>query len=265
MAKKAKTGSKKPVIKKTSKPVSKSVVKSTAQKTSSKSITPPSKVKKGQKPVKKEEQEEKPTTAVKKNQNPLSSDDDDRIPSNATVTKGKRKNYSEIDKEVLDYINVAGSTPILMDNIAHSLDLSRDEVKKSLSRLENKNPPKIQTRLVMEDSRWVLEIRKIEEYGIDHSKKKVSKLIWDTVNDMPCFICPFSSKCSEGQELYNPKTCPYLTEWLMITINKEEYHNNPFHPEFDVKKKRRLEFDEEVPKASGPEENESENSDFFEE
>ena len=265
MAKKAKVGSKKPVIKKTTKPVSKSVVKSTPQKAPSKTIKPSSNAKKGHKPIKKAKPEEDIATLYEKNQTSISSEDNDHLSSNATVSKGKRKNYSEMDKEVLDYINAAGTIPILIDKIAHNLDLSFDEIKKSLVRLENKNPPKIQTRLVMEDSRWILEIRKIEEYGIDHSKKKVSKLIWDTVNDMPCFICPFSSKCSEGQELYNPKTCPYLTEWLMTTINKGDYHNNPFHPEFDVKKKRRLEFDEEVPAASGPEEEESESSDFFEE
>ena len=56
------------------------------------------------------------------------------------------------------------------------------------------------------------------------------------MNDLPCFICPYISKCSLGQLQYNPKICPYMTLWLETSIKGEKYTANPFHPKFIDKK-----------------------------
>ena len=93
----------------------------------------------------------------------------------------------------------------------------------------------------MENSRWINRVTKIEDYGLKiKSKKKSSKLIWDTVNDLPCFICPYIKKCNYGQKHYNPKECEWLTEWLISNITTtEKFTKNPFHPDYTSKKAKK--------------------------
>jgi len=112
--------------------------------------------------------------------------------------------------------------------------------------MESKIPPRIRSKLVMQQSRWMTQISKVEDYGLDLSTpKKTPKLVWETLNDLPCFICPYNQKCNDGQELYNPTCCPYLTDWLMSTLNGEiPFQGNPFHQTYELKKKKEDEEEE---------------------
>ncbi|MCF2142061.1 MAG: hypothetical protein K9W44_18575 [Candidatus Lokiarchaeota archaeon] len=152
-------------------------------------------------------------------------------------TSTKRKNYFAVDKQILLALTNAPNNSLVVDELIERFNLSRDEIDKSIKRLESKDPPKIRTNLVMYQSRWVKQITKIDDFGITVKKQnKSKKLVWETINDLPCFICPFSKKCNEGQKQYNPKKCPYLTDWLISSINNEQYLGNPFHQEYDSKK-----------------------------
>lgn len=154
--------------------------------------------------------------------------------------KTKKINYSEVDNQILDLLELQPEHILYFDVIETQFGFSVDEIKKACKRLENKNPPKITTKLVMENSKWITRIKKVENYGLDISpKKKSSKLVWNTANDEPCFICPYIKKCSDGQELYNPKSCAWLTDWLISTVNSTEpFTGNPFHPDYTSKKSR---------------------------
>jgi hypothetical protein len=154
--------------------------------------------------------------------------------------KPKKRNYSEIDHSLLDLLTSQSDHILYFDAIEESLHLSEEDIKKAIKRLENKQPPKITSKLVMEGSRWIIQIKLVESYGavLKHSKK-ANNLIWETANDLPCFICPYIGKCSDGQELYNPKTCPYLSDWLISTVDSSEpFMGNPFHPDFTSKKSK---------------------------
>ena len=151
--------------------------------------------------------------------------------------KSKKKNYSLIDKEIFALLEKQPKHQLILTDIETILELSLEEVKKAIKRMENKNPPKINAKLVMDASRWVTQITKVEDYGSSSkSKKKSNKLVWKTENDLPCFICPYISKCSLGQLQYNPKICPFMTLWLQTSIKGEKYTENPFHPKFIDKK-----------------------------
>ncbi|MHA1796365.1 MAG: hypothetical protein DRO88_01210 [Promethearchaeia archaeon] len=149
----------------------------------------------------------------------------------------KKTNYIATDKQILMTLTNAPNYSLVMDELQEKLKISLEELEKSIKRLLAKDPPKIRTNLVMYQSRWVNQITKIDDFGITPKKQtKTGKLVWDTLNDLPCFICPYTKKCNEGQKQYNPKKCPYLTDWLLCSIDGEPYMGNPFHQIFDSKK-----------------------------
>ena len=94
----------------------------------------------------------------------------------------------------------------------------------------------------LHESSWTKKISIIEDYSDEieikqiNINKKKKDFLWNYFGYQPCFICPYSSKCSDGQDQYNPRSCAYLTDWLMTTIKKEKFTRNPFHPEYDDEK-----------------------------
>ncbi len=153
--------------------------------------------------------------------------------------KSKSKTSSSLDQEIMIFLSNQPNSECSISLIQEKYDLSDEEVKKIVKRLENKNPPKISSKLIMDNSRWITKIKKIEDYGVEIKQKKKISLIWETSNDLPCFICPHIKKCSDGQEVFNPKTCAYLTDWLQSTLNSDEpFTGNPFHPDYSSKKSK---------------------------
>ena len=149
-------------------------------------------------------------------------------------------NYSTIDKQILTALTNSPNYSLVIDQIIEKFQFSEDDIEKSIKRLENKNPPKIHTKIVMFKSKWVTELTKIDDYGIKPAKAaKTSKLVWNTIGDLSCFICPYMKKCNAGQEHYNPKNCPYLTDWLVTSITGETYTGNPFHQDYESKKSKK--------------------------
>ena len=123
------------------------------------------------------------------------------------------------------------------DEIKEELNLTDSEIIKSMKRLESKK--KINIKSVMENSKWTTAIYKVDDYGLTpKTKKKSPKLVWNTFNDCPCFLCPRIHKCSSGQNYNNPKNCEHLTKWLEASVNNVAYIS-PFHPNFELKKKKR--------------------------
>ena len=65
---------------------------------------------------------------------------------------------------------------------------------------------------------------KAKEIKID---KKQKSFIWDMFSRQPCFICPFHEKCNEtNSDQFNPHHCPWLTEWIEISLERKEYDVN---------------------------------------
>ena len=89
----------------------------------------------------------------------------------------------------------------------------------------------------MDGSKWNTTLFKVDDFGITLKAKKKSKLIWNTANDCPCFLCPVIYKCTSGQNYNNPKSCDYLSKWLESSVNNIPYVS-PFHPNFELKKKK---------------------------
>ncbi len=153
----------------------------------------------------------------------------------AKKTSVKKINYSEVDKLIMAMFIL--SDTILIDKIKDELKLTDSEIIKSMKRLESKK--KINIKSVMENSKWTTAIYIVDDYGLTpKTKKKSPKLVWNTFNDCPCFLCPRIHKCTSGQNYNNPKNCEHLSKWLEASVNNVAYVS-PFHPNFELKKKKR--------------------------
>ena len=145
----------------------------------------------------------------------------------------KKMNYSEIDKLIMEMLDI--SPELFIDDIKKQLNLTDSEINKAIKRLESKK--KIIKKSIMEGSKWNTTLFKVDDYGISPKTKKKSKLIWNTINDCPCFLCPVINKCTLGQNYNNPKDCEHLSIWLEASVTNILYVS-PFHPNFEMKKKK---------------------------
>ncbi len=147
----------------------------------------------------------------------------------------KKMNYSEIDRLIMEMFLLEES--LVIQDIKTELNLTDSEIDKSIKRLESKK--KIIAKSIMEVSKWTTAIFKVDDYGLSlKTKKKSQKLVWNTYNDCPCFLCPRIHKCSSGQNYNNPKSCEHLSKWLEASVNNISYVS-PFHPNFELKKKKK--------------------------
>ena len=210
MAKK-KTSSKKKVSKKSTKK------KKTSKKTSSKKTKQKSSSSKAvSRKVKTKKSTKKKSTAKSDNK-----------------TSAKKMNYSEIDKHILELLE---ETPeLFIEDIKTQLNITDSEINKAIKRLKSKK--KIIKKSIMDGSKWNTTLFKVDDYGIPPKAKKKSKLVWNTFNDCPCFLCPVIYKCTSGQNYNNPKDCEHLSKWLEASVNNIPY-KSPFHPNFELKKKK---------------------------
>jgi len=204
--------------KKTSKKLTK---KKTSKKTSSKKTTKKSSSRKA---VSKKVSSKKTLKKTSKKK-PTSKSDN--------KSSAKKMNYSEIDKHIMEMLDI--NPELFIDEIKTQLDLTDSELNKAIKRLKSKK--KITKKSIMEGSKWNTTLFKIDDYGMAPKPKKKAVLVWDTANDCPCFLCPVIYKCSSGQNYNNPRSCDFLSNWLEASVNNVPYVS-PFHPNFELKKKK---------------------------
>ena len=167
-------------------------------------------------------------------EDPKSSTSSSTATSSKSTSK-KKRNYSEIDKEVLSFIQE--SKEVYKDEIAGSLKIDEKLLVNSINRLKSKQKIQIKSDLV-EGIRKEL-VQYIEEYklkGNSSETKNGDSVTWETMGDCPCFLCPNVTKCNFGQNETNPVHCQYLVEWINCSLTKMHYEN-PFKGNIEDKKK----------------------------
>ena len=131
--------------------------------------------------------------------------------STQSGSQKKKRNYSEIDKEVLDFVK--SKKEVYKDYIRTSLKIEEKLLVNSISRLKTKQKIQIKSDLV-EGIRKEL-IQYIEEYQIQGNCPEVKNgdsITWETMGNCPCFLCPNVTKCNLGQNETNPIHCHYIVE-----------------------------------------------------
>ncbi len=131
-------------------------------------------------------------------------------------------------------------------NVLNIINRQKDLYFSELLKLSNKNQTELdnildilvlQSRISINrelyDSSWTKRISSIEDYSeeIDVKDLKISKkkkdFIWDMFSRQPCFICPFQGKCNDTNlDILNPHHCPWLTDWITVSIKGDVYNTN---------------------------------------
>ena len=154
--------------------------------------------------------------------------------TSASIAK-KKRNYSEIDKEVLNLIKERQE--IYKDEIISSLNIDEKLLVNSINRLKTKQKIQIKSDLV-EGIRKEL-VKFIEEYKLKNEcaePKNGDSVPWETMGNCPCFLCPNVNKCNFGQNETNPIRCSYLVEWITSRLQNLPYES-PFKGNIEDKKK----------------------------
>jgi len=147
----------------------------------------------------------------------------------------KKRNYSEIDKEVLAYIKK--KTEVYKDTLLKSLKIDEKLLVNSINRLKTKQKIQIKADLVEGIRRELIQY--IEEYNLKENcseSKNGNSVTWETMGNCPCFLCPNVTKCNFGQNETNPIHCSYLVEWINSRLANTHYET-PFKGNIQDKKK----------------------------
>lgn len=153
--------------------------------------------------------------------------------SDSKKSSGKKKrNYSEVDKAILDYIKKHRKR--LYEDFLQDLQVSNNELAKSLKRLEGKD--KVAIKFEMEDVKY----KKYVYYSETPVKNKSSGIEYkdfNSFNNLPCLLCQDLRKCNLEQDTFNPISCDFLNEWIEKGKTDEPY-DNPFKYRYEDMKKK---------------------------
>ncbi|MFX0070271.1 MAG: hypothetical protein ACFFAO_04190 [Candidatus Hermodarchaeota archaeon] len=143
--------------------------------------------------------------------------------------KDLSRNLKKDEKTVLNLIN--RKKELYFEELLELTSKKRTDLEEILDILSLQSKIKITRELI--DSSWTKRISsidyyedlKVKEVKIDKKKKD---FIWDIFGFQPCFICPYAiDKCNEtNADQLNPHHCPWLTEWIEVSLKGGQYHIN---------------------------------------
>jgi hypothetical protein len=138
------------------------------------------------------------------------------------------RDLTEKEQNILDLINKKGD--ILFEELVEERDEEgRREIEEIIDLLALQSKIKVRRELI--NASWakhIYSIEKIDELEGEVEEVEVDKSkpdwVWDKFDRQPCFICPFTDRCSDNNsDRFNPHHCPWLTEWINKSIAGEPY------------------------------------------
>ena len=81
------------------------------------------------------------------------------------------------------------------------------------------------------EASWTKHILLNESFNVEIKETKIDKnksdFILDIFSHQPCLICPFFSKCNKTNlDKFNPTHCPWLSDWIKISLEGNIYNIN---------------------------------------
>lgn len=155
------------------------------------------------------------------------SDVERRIERIEEKKKEFNRNLRKDEKTVLNIIN--REKDILFDRLMELSNKKRNDLEEILELLVLQSKIKMKRELV--DASWTKHVYALEEIEVKVKDLKINKnrddFIWNMFSKQPCFICPFREKCNDTNlDQFNPKHCPWLTEWIEMASKGEDYNIN---------------------------------------
>jgi hypothetical protein len=139
------------------------------------------------------------------------------------------RKLKEEEQRVLDLINE--QQDLIFEELVDMVDTERNKLDDIIDLLELQSKIKVRRELI--NASWSKHIFSIEEVGgeVEVERVEVDKTepdwLWRKFLKQPCFVCPFTEQCSDDNpDIYNPHHCPWLTEWIEVSLKGEEYIAN---------------------------------------
>ena len=146
------------------------------------------------------------------------------------IEERKREGVRSLKKDeqmVFKYIKQLKD--VYFDDLLEITNKQRVELDNILDILSLQSKIRITRELVV--ASWTKHIVLIESFDIKVKDHKIDKQRNDFILDMfshqPCLICPFASKCNNSNlDKFNPKHCPWLSEWIKLSLDGKTYQVN---------------------------------------
>jgi len=138
-------------------------------------------------------------------------------------TRGLKKDEQMVFKHIMQLKD------IFFDDLLKIVNKERVELDKILDILSLQSKIKVNRELVL--ASWTKHISLTESFDVKVKELKIDKTKNDFILDMfshqPCLICPFASKCNNTNlDQFNPKHCPWLSEWIKSALEGTPYNIN---------------------------------------
>ena len=147
-----------------------------------------------------------------------------RIERTEERKRDSSRNLKKEEKRILDMISKEKS--IYFEDLRTLTNKTRNELDDILDVLELQSKVKVKREMI--NATWTKNISLIENIDMEVSEIEIDKnnkdFILEVFSYQPCLTCPFSSKCNDTNlDQFNPKHCPWLTDWINANIEGRKY------------------------------------------
>jgi hypothetical protein len=141
--------------------------------------------------------------------------------------KDSTRNLKKEEKRILDIITKENN--IFFEDLRSLTNKTRNELDDILDVLELQSKVKVKREMI--NATWTKNISLIENIDLEVSKLEIDKnkkdFILEVFSYQPCLVCPFANKCNDTNlDKFNPKHCPWLTDWIEACIERRKYYIN---------------------------------------
>ena len=146
------------------------------------------------------------------------------------IEERKREGVRSLKKdEQMVFKHIKQLKDVYFDDLLEITNKQRVELDNILDILSLQSKIRITRELVV--ASWTKHIVLIESFDIKVKDHKIDKQRNDFILDMfshqPCLICQFASKCNNSNlDKFNPKHCPWLSEWIKLSLDGKTYQVN---------------------------------------
>ena len=146
------------------------------------------------------------------------------------IEERKREGVRSLKKdEQMVFKHIKQLKDVYFDDLLEITNKQRVELDNILDILSLQSKIRITRELVV--ASWTKHIVLIESFDIKVKDHKIDKqrneFILDMFSHQPCLICPFASKCNNSNlDQFNPKHCPWLSEWIKLSLDGKTYQVN---------------------------------------
>jgi len=138
--------------------------------------------------------------------------------------KDLNRNLRKDEKIILNIINKERN--LYLKDLLELVNKNQTELEEILDILALQSKIKIKRELVV--ASWTKHLFAIDDYEEEVDPEKVNvntdkerqDFVWGMYGYIPCFICPFTDKCSDTNEQngFNPQNCNFLSEWIKLSL-----------------------------------------------